>query len=76
MSSSPTGRSIGSGGDSVRHADQCGYRVFLDQYVLVPGKGLATQLGTQLQDVVQTTLVRESCPSVSVARGVRSDPAL
>jgi hypothetical protein len=28
---------------------QCGYRVFLDQYVLVPGKGLASQLAKQLR---------------------------
>lgn len=28
---------------------QCGYRVFLDQFVLVAGQGLATQLGQNLQ---------------------------
>jgi len=28
---------------------QCGYKVFVDQYVLVPGQGLATQLGNNLQ---------------------------
>lgn len=28
---------------------QCGYKVFLDQFVLVPGQGLATQLSENLQ---------------------------
>lgn len=28
---------------------QCGYKVFLDQFVLVPGKGLTSQLGRNLE---------------------------
>ncbi len=28
---------------------QCGYKVFVDQFVLVPGQGLATQLGQNLR---------------------------
>lgn len=36
---------------------QCGYRVFLDQFVLVPGKGLASQLGKNLNRSASGVLV-------------------
>src|SRR5438128_1245261 len=36
---------------------QCKYEVFLDQYVLVPGSGLATQLGTNLSRSASGVLV-------------------
>jgi predicted KAP-like P-loop ATPase len=36
---------------------QCGYTVFLDQFVLVPGQGLTTQLGRNLQRSASAVLI-------------------
>ena len=36
---------------------QCGYTVFLDQFVLVPGKGLASQLGKNLDSSASGVLI-------------------
>lgn len=36
---------------------QCGYKVFLDQFVLVPGQGLETQLGENLERSASGVLV-------------------
>ena len=36
---------------------QCGYDVFLDQFVLVPGQGVATQLGRHLSESASGVLV-------------------
>ena len=36
---------------------QCGYRVFMDQFVLVPGQGLASQLGKNLERSASGVLI-------------------